>query len=642
MGDFVRPDEPPTAGRVLVKTSLGDFEVELWTQQAPMACKNFVTLCLEDYYDDVIFHRVVKKFMAQTGDPSGTGNGGESIYNGKPFRDEIHQRLNFVRPGLLAMASKDNQKNSNGSQFFITLGACGWLNKQHTIFGKVTGDSVYNLHKFDGVEVSEDGRPTAPEPKIISTKVLDNPFTDLKPRKSRHEIEEEKRRKEAKKEAKRKKKERKHLDKKDTRLVSFGVEEDEDPVDFSVNLTNHALQPSDDKRAAVSSSSSSAQIPSMTSAKPESPTGRTELESVAQADADADLVKHDENRRHGKGERKERKEKKEKREKRPKDRSESSMRKSKSTKRDRDRDHSNDDEISEDQDKRRHRRKSDRHRSRGSSNGSEDENEERRHRKSDRRESSKRDHDDSSKDRKKHKRHKSSLSKEESSNRDKHRRESNRPSSSSSSSAAAPKKELDEMEKLREELRNKSKHGHSSSKSEIVQESTMSAFEQRRAKYMNNKTLAGNSKSHQKSTLAKLKEFQAKLATTKAGASGKTSSSSSSSSDVADRECGGTPILDVAKTEENYKGGIGENRMEDDDLPDANSNAWMHTELRFRSHIDDAFRIAKKGSDNAGRRGVSEETSEEAELTIIDSKTASGRADFDQLEKERNRGPVKR
>lgn len=91
--------EPATLGKVVLHTSVGDLDVELWPKQAPRACRNFVQLCMEGYYDRTIFHRVVKGFMAQGGDPTGTGHGGESIY-GAPFRMETHSRLRFSHRGF--------------------------------------------------------------------------------------------------------------------------------------------------------------------------------------------------------------------------------------------------------------------------------------------------------------------------------------------------------------------------------------------------------------------------------------------------------------------------------------------------------------------------------------------------------------
>merc|ERR1711937_312312 len=87
--------EPPTNGKVVLRTSSGDIDVELWPKEAPLACRNFVQLCMENYYDATIFHRVVPGFIIQGGDPTGTGMGGDSIY-GKPFKDEFHSRLRFT------------------------------------------------------------------------------------------------------------------------------------------------------------------------------------------------------------------------------------------------------------------------------------------------------------------------------------------------------------------------------------------------------------------------------------------------------------------------------------------------------------------------------------------------------------------
>ena len=86
--------EPPTQGKVLLETSVGDIEIELWSRECPKACRNFVQLCMEGYYNKTKFHRVVKDFIVQGGDPTGTGQGGESIY-GAPFKDEFHTRLRF-------------------------------------------------------------------------------------------------------------------------------------------------------------------------------------------------------------------------------------------------------------------------------------------------------------------------------------------------------------------------------------------------------------------------------------------------------------------------------------------------------------------------------------------------------------------
>ncbi|NWS49651.1 CWC27 protein, partial [Probosciger aterrimus] len=173
--------EPPTNGKVLLRTTAGDIDIELWSKEAPKACRNFIQLCMEEYYSNTIFHRVVPGFIVQGGDPTGTGSGGDSIY-GAPFKDEFHSRLRFNRRGLVAMANAG--PHDNGSQFFFTLGRADELNNKHTIFGKVTGDTIYNMLRLAEVEVDEEERPLSPH-KIKSTEVLFNPFDDIVPRPNR-------------------------------------------------------------------------------------------------------------------------------------------------------------------------------------------------------------------------------------------------------------------------------------------------------------------------------------------------------------------------------------------------------------------------------------------------------------------------
>jgi peptidyl-prolyl cis-trans isomerase SDCCAG10 len=112
--------EPPTAGKVVLTTTFGEIEIELWSKECPKACRSFVQLCLERYYDNVIFHRIIPAFMIQTGDPTGSGTGGESAY-GEGFADEVHSRLGFRHRGMVAMANS-GKPCTNGSQFFILIG----------------------------------------------------------------------------------------------------------------------------------------------------------------------------------------------------------------------------------------------------------------------------------------------------------------------------------------------------------------------------------------------------------------------------------------------------------------------------------------------------------------------------------------
>jgi peptidylprolyl isomerase len=124
----------PESKIVVFETSAGTIEIKLFPEVAPKTCENFLGLVEKKYYDGVIFHRVIKSFMIQGGDPTGTGAGGQSIW-GKAFADECSPSLKFNKPGLLAMANRG--PNTNGSQFFITTVSTPWLDGKHTIFGEV-------------------------------------------------------------------------------------------------------------------------------------------------------------------------------------------------------------------------------------------------------------------------------------------------------------------------------------------------------------------------------------------------------------------------------------------------------------------------------------------------------------------------
>eukprot|EP01100_Stratorugosa_tubuloviscum_P008424 TRINITY_DN3516_c0_g2_i1.p1 TRINITY_DN3516_c0_g2~~TRINITY_DN3516_c0_g2_i1.p1 ORF type:complete len:464 (-),score=196.36 TRINITY_DN3516_c0_g2_i1:70-1461(-) len=169
--------EPITKGKVVLKTTLGDIDIELWSKETPKTCRNFIQLCLENFYNNTIFHRIIKDYIVQGGDPTATGEGGESIYNA-PFADEFHSRLRFTHRGIVAMASSGPNKNL--SQFFITLVRADILDKKHTIFGKVVGDTIFNVLKVNDYELIDE-RPVNP-PKILSVDVIFNPFEDIIPR----------------------------------------------------------------------------------------------------------------------------------------------------------------------------------------------------------------------------------------------------------------------------------------------------------------------------------------------------------------------------------------------------------------------------------------------------------------------------
>ena len=130
-----------------------EFEIELFADRAPKTVNNFVFLAREGYYDGVTFHRVLEGFMAQSGDPTGTGTGGP----GYRFGDEFHPDLRHDEAGILSMANAG--PNTNGSQFFITFGPTPNLDDKHSVFGKVSKgmDVVNNLTRRRPSEATEPG-----------------------------------------------------------------------------------------------------------------------------------------------------------------------------------------------------------------------------------------------------------------------------------------------------------------------------------------------------------------------------------------------------------------------------------------------------------------------------------------------------
>ncbi|MDX1972667.1 MAG: peptidylprolyl isomerase [Candidatus Sumerlaeia bacterium] len=140
-----------------LETSKGTLKIELFADKVPNTVKNFTDLIGKGYYDGLIFHRIIKDFMIQGGCPKGTGSGGP----GYQFADEFHPELRHTGPGILSMANAG--PNTNGSQFFITTVPCPWLDRKHSVFGKV----------IEGMDVLKliEGAPTGPG---------DRPKTDIK------------------------------------------------------------------------------------------------------------------------------------------------------------------------------------------------------------------------------------------------------------------------------------------------------------------------------------------------------------------------------------------------------------------------------------------------------------------------------
>ncbi|KAK7203402.1 cyclophilin-like domain-containing protein [Myxozyma melibiosi] len=174
--------EPPTTAKVILHTTKGPVEVELWAKETPKACRNFLQLCLDGTFDNTIFHRVVPGFLVQGGDPTGTGHGGTSIYDDEGgFETEAHSRLRFNRRGLLGNA--DAEKMNDNSQFFITLAATPELQGKHTMFGRIMGDTIFNVLKIGEAELDNNDRPLYPT-KITKVEIVVNYFDDMKPRRS--------------------------------------------------------------------------------------------------------------------------------------------------------------------------------------------------------------------------------------------------------------------------------------------------------------------------------------------------------------------------------------------------------------------------------------------------------------------------
>ena len=164
--------------QAILKTNRGDITITLFPNHAPETVENFTGLAKGEkkystpngrsgpFYDGLVFHRVIAGFMLQGGDPLGTGTGGP----GYQFKDEIHPELVFDKPYLLAMANAG--PGTNGSQFFITVGATPWLNRKHTIFGEVDGEASQKV--IDAiVAVPTDGFDRPVDPVVIEKVTID-------------------------------------------------------------------------------------------------------------------------------------------------------------------------------------------------------------------------------------------------------------------------------------------------------------------------------------------------------------------------------------------------------------------------------------------------------------------------------------
>ncbi|XP_021908219.1 peptidyl-prolyl cis-trans isomerase CYP65 [Carica papaya] len=164
---------PKKKGYVQLHTTHGDLNIELHCDITPRTCENFISLCERGYYNGVAFHRSIRNFMIQGGDPTGTGRGGESIW-GKSFKDELNSKLLHSGRGVVSMANSG--PHTNGSQFFILYKSANHLNFKHTVFGGVVG-GLTTLAAMEKVPVDDDDRPLE-EIKINSVTVFVNPYSE--------------------------------------------------------------------------------------------------------------------------------------------------------------------------------------------------------------------------------------------------------------------------------------------------------------------------------------------------------------------------------------------------------------------------------------------------------------------------------
>lgn len=171
---------------VLVETSAGELVIDLFCDDCPLTTKNFLKLCKMKFYNGCLFYNVQQNFIAQTGDPSGTGDEGSSVYGlmygsqARAFEGEIRKGRKHNKVGVVSMAadSSEGSPPGNRSQFFITLRGddLEHLDGKHTIFGEIA-EGFETLQKLNELYVDEDGRPFQ-DVRIKHTYILDDPFED--------------------------------------------------------------------------------------------------------------------------------------------------------------------------------------------------------------------------------------------------------------------------------------------------------------------------------------------------------------------------------------------------------------------------------------------------------------------------------
>jgi peptidyl-prolyl cis-trans isomerase-like protein 2 len=183
---MLKPKRVKHKGYARMSTSLGDLNIELLPEFAPRAVWNFVQLAKKGYYRNTVFHRNIKGFMIQGGDPTGTGRGGQSIW-GKPFNDEFEGPNTHNARGILSMANKG--KNTNTSQFFISYRQLPHLDRKHTIFAHVVGGLDTTLKSMELAEVGEKDRPVD-DIQILDVVVFVDPFEEWQKERAEKETKE--------------------------------------------------------------------------------------------------------------------------------------------------------------------------------------------------------------------------------------------------------------------------------------------------------------------------------------------------------------------------------------------------------------------------------------------------------------------
>lgn len=151
----------------IIHTTMGDIHIKLFLAECPKTIENFCVHSRNGYYNGHIFHRIIKQFMIQTGDPLGNGTGGESIWGGE-FEDEFDLKLRHDRPYTVSMANAG--PNTNGSQFFITVIPCPWLDQKHTVFGRVT-KGMESVQKISEVKVHPKTDKPLDDIRIVSISI---------------------------------------------------------------------------------------------------------------------------------------------------------------------------------------------------------------------------------------------------------------------------------------------------------------------------------------------------------------------------------------------------------------------------------------------------------------------------------------